>query len=269
MKKIAFCLVMVLVSSPAWAAVTITCVPGPGDCNFTVSFDASGEDPNLVRGFGLDIDTGDANVVGVQCVNGDYYVYPGSISIDASGAVSEWGSCICSGYSGTQSNNNDPNITIEMVSNYVGEANEPNTSGDLVIITVDAGCEVSVAENVILGGVVMEDPNLDPTVIATGCIVPCGEPDPNCWDAVNECGGQPLGDSNCDGSVNFTDLGRLKVAFFSTWGQPHYDCCSDYNQDCAVNFTDLGILKVNFFTMGHVPATGAQGCAAADDACAP
>jgi hypothetical protein len=88
------------------------------------------------------------------------------------------------------------------------------------------------------------------------------DPDPNlgtCWDAA-ECAGQPFGDCTCDGNVNFTDLGCLKVSFFLSKGQPGYNCCADFNHDNTVNFLDLGIIKVNFFTGGYVPSTGEQSC---------
>jgi hypothetical protein len=80
-----------------------------------------------------------------------------------------------------------------------------------------------------------------------------------CWESA-ECGGQMLGDANCDGAVAFLDLGLVKVSFFSSKGGPNYNCCADFNHDEAVNFIDLGIMKANFFTTGHSPATGNQSC---------
>jgi hypothetical protein len=269
MKKLVFALVLSLMAVPAMASVDISVADGPGPNDITISFDASSE-ANLVRALALDVVINDPcmEVVAVNCVNGDYYVYPGSISIDSGGTVTDWGSCQCDGsYPGTLA---EPNaITIEMGSLYVGEANEPATSGDLVIITLDGcddggdGASVDISENAIRGGVVMENPDEVVTVNSPGGTIEPNLPDcriPNCWDSVNECGGQPLGDSDCDGSVNFIDLGRLKVSFFTNYGDPLYDCCSDYNQDCSVNFLDLGILKVNFFSTGHTPATGEQSC---------
>jgi hypothetical protein len=88
-------------------------------------------------------------------------------------------------------------------------------------------------------------------------------PDPNagtCWDAVNQCGGQPLGDATCDGSINFADLFALKLSVFKNAGQVGYNCCADFDHDGSVNFADLFILKVNVFTAGHTPATGVQAC---------
>jgi hypothetical protein len=270
MKKIIFAVAALLIAAPAMAAVDIDVTDGPGPNDITISFDASGE-ANLVRAFALDIVWDDPcmTIVAVDCVSAGYYVYPGSISIDASGTVTDWGTCQCStSYPGTLGD--EPNeLTIEMGSLYVGEANAPDPNGDLVIITLggcdsgDPNANVSITENAIRGGVVMENPDEVVTVNSPGGpispdLAPCIEP--TCWDNINECGGQSLGDSDCDGSVNFIDLGRLKVSFFTNKGDPAYDCCSDYNQDDSVNFLDLGILKVNFFSSGHTPATGNQDC---------
>ncbi|MHC4867901.1 MAG: hypothetical protein ACYTEX_27845, partial [Planctomycetota bacterium] len=234
MNKSVVCLVVVLLASPTWAAVTITCTPGPGDCNVTIGYINTEADP--VRGFGLDIDTGEANVVAVECVNADYYVHPGSIEIDASGTVTAWGQCICSGYAGTQSGLDDPNVTIEMVSNYVGEANEPCSTGDLAIITLECTALVSVDENTILGGVVMEDPNQNPivdttaTASPTGC-PPCDGVDPNNCQMVSLCPGQSKGDATCDGSINLADLFALKQHFGKAPPWVGNACCADFTGD--------------------------------------
>jgi Dockerin type I domain/Thrombospondin type 3 repeat len=50
------------------------------------------------------------------------------------------------------------------------------------------------------------------------------------------------GDFNGDCSVNFTDLGTLKAAFF----QPG-TTDTDMNGDGQTNFTDLGLMKAGFF----------------------
>jgi hypothetical protein len=82
----------------------------------------------------------------------------------------------------------------------------------------------------------------------------------NCWDNLTQCGGQDDGDADCDGSVNFVDLGLLKSSFFANYGDVNYNCCADFDHSCSVNFTDLGILKANFFSSGYVPSTGNTGC---------
>jgi hypothetical protein len=244
MKKLAFALVLVLMATPVWADVFITCEPGPGTCDVTVKYNADSEASN-VRGFGLDFDTGDANVVDVNCVNSDFYVYPGSIGIDASGTVTDWGECVCSGYAGTQSGTGDPNVTIEMISNYVGETNEPDSNGTLAIITLSCNATVDVNVNVLLGGVVMEDPNENPTVHVSGCVVAgcedCGVgPVENCQMA-SECAGHSSGDSTCNGSIDLADLFALKAHFGKSapWQDP--ECCSDYDNSQQVNLGDLFI----------------------------
>jgi hypothetical protein len=80
-----------------------------------------------------------------------------------------------------------------------------------------------------------------------------------CWHT-DACAGQPLGDANCDGEVDFIDLGLMKYSYFTCKGDPDYKCCADFNHDECVGFIDLGILKANFFTAGHSPATGNQDC---------
>jgi hypothetical protein len=265
MKKIAFVLAVLVMAAPAMA-VNITVTAGPGPNDFTVSYD----DGAGVRAFALDIVLDDPcmTIEAVNCVSADYFVYPGSISISDAGVVTGDGTCNC----GVDGNT----VCIEMGSLYLtpeatldlpaGEV--PAASGDLVIVTL-GGCDdggdgvgVSVSENVIRGGVVMEDGSAAAVTSPGGTVTPA-LPDcriPHCWDSVIECGGQPLGDSDCDGAVNFIDLGRLKASFFTSYPGGGYDCCSDYNQDQSVNFLDLGILKANFFSSGHTPATGQQNC---------
>jgi hypothetical protein len=80
-----------------------------------------------------------------------------------------------------------------------------------------------------------------------------------CWDPL-ECAGQPLGDATCDGTINFADLGPLKISFFKSKGQPGYNCCADFTRDGVVNFADLSPIKINFFTGPHNPATGNLRC---------
>jgi hypothetical protein len=191
-----------------------------------------------------------------QCLSDVYgfQIYPGSISVDGSGNVSDWGSCKCSGsYPGTMDDANA--MTIEMGSLYEeGVDDDPCDAGELVSfrVTGSGTIHVSIDANPIRGEVV--DENADPvTPGITECDVELTEP--SCQDVDNECGGHDDGDVNCDGGVNFVDLGLLKVAFFSTKG-----CCADFNDDNGCNFIDLGIMKANFFSTGHTPATGNQDC---------
>jgi hypothetical protein len=124
------------------------------------------------------------------------------------------------------------------------------------IVEGSGAVDITITVNEIRGGCVLEDATTTtPNITDCNVVITI----PTCWEPT-ECGGQALGDGNCDGGVNFIDLGQLKVAFFSTKGMPNYDCCVDFNHDDGCNFLDLGILKTNFFTSGHTPATGNQDC---------
>ncbi|MHC4866620.1 MAG: hypothetical protein ACYTEX_21295, partial [Planctomycetota bacterium] len=126
MKKMAFVLVALFMATPAMADVVITCTAevDVGDANFgyvTIRFDATAE-VNCPRAFALDVTlVGEANFVAADCVNEDFYVFPGSIEIDAGGTVTNWGSCACSSsYPGTLDGFDSNGITLEMGSLYVG-----------------------------------------------------------------------------------------------------------------------------------------------------
>jgi hypothetical protein len=257
MKKIAVVLLALLMAAPAMADVVISVAAGPGPNDVTISYDASGEG-EAPRAFALDIDLLDPEtlIVEVNCVNADYFVYPGSISISEEGEVEGDGSCNCGGDSNS--------VCIEMGSI---EPTDPPTTGDLVILTL-GGCveggtaDVNVVENAIRGGVVMEDPEADPDVVSPGGAVATALPGcrvPNCQDPI-ECGGHSQGDGTCDGGVNLADLFALKAAFGSAapWTDPQ--CCSDYDNLGSVNLGDLFILKANFGATGLTPATGIQVC---------
>lgn len=257
MKKFVFALAVLLLAAPTWATDVWCTVDG---CDVTVYYAGASAGP--VRGMAFDIQLdGDGTLSNVQCLSAayGYQIFPGSISIDGSGNVSDWGSCKCDGgYPGTLDAANA--MTIEMASLYeAGVDPDPCDAGDLVSFRVagTGDVNVSIAVNEIRGGVVNEDASQESDPNLTGCIVPLSVP--TCWDAT-ECGGQPLGDGNCDGAVNFLDLAQLKLAFFGTKPNPPYNCCADYNQDNSVNFLDLGILKAHFFSSGHTPATGNQDC---------
>ncbi|MHC4867646.1 MAG: hypothetical protein ACYTEX_26545 [Planctomycetota bacterium] len=264
--------ILLAASGPAVGAVVISVSPGPGPNDVMISYASS--EPNRVRMFALDIiidePVGECgpeySIAEVNCVSNDYYLYPGSISIDADGNVIDWGSCRCSGsYPGTL---DEPNkITIEMGSLYVGEANAPASSGDLVILSL-GGCTddgyvtISVSENVIRGGVVMEDPYEAVNVVFGDGTVPTNLPMcrcVTCWEP-SACAGQPSGDGTCDGSIDLADLFALKAAFGKSAPWTGSECCSDYNHDQSVNLGDLFILKAGFGSSGYVLSTGSQVC---------
>ncbi len=59
--------------------------------------------------------------------------------------------------------------------------------------------------------------------------------DPDIAPPVNDC------------AVNFSDLGALKVAFFSAPGDGNWNESADFNSDRSVNFADLATMKSGFF----------------------
>ena len=270
MKKIILALVVLMFAAPAWADVDITCTD-LGDGKVLVSFDARTEDPNLVRAFGLNIQCdNDANIVDVNDqINTDYWVFPGTIVITGN-EVTYQGTAVgeVSDSPDTLPGPPDGNgVTIECGSLYYptgpGSVNAPDPCGPLLTFTVDKNTCITISGNVARAGstgVVMENPDDDPTVNfptpGAFCVV---LEVPTCWDAT-ECAGQPNGDATCDGVVNLNDLAALKAA----WGMgapytpPH--CCADFTQDGAVNLNDLAALKAGWGTGGYLPSTLNQSC---------
>ncbi|MEM9055824.1 MAG: ThuA domain-containing protein [Pseudomonadota bacterium] len=50
-----------------------------------------------------------------------------------------------------------------------------------------------------------------------------------------------------DCTVNFSDLGALKAAFFGAPDTPNWNPDADFTGDLAINFSDLGVMKSAFF----------------------
>lgn len=194
MRKIIIALAIVVLAVPAWGAVTITCTPYSVPClqkkaEVIVSYSSSAEDPNLVRAFALDVkvDSG-AHILRASGTSAKFNIYPGSIDInDATGAIDDYGSVVCDSsvylvdtLAGPFDHLTGPNtppkadsngMTIEMASLYVGAANAPGNSGELFRFMVDKACNVTITENAIRGGVLLEDGRA-PGISSAGCAVP-------------------------------------------------------------------------------------------------
>jgi hypothetical protein len=167
MKKIILAFVVLALALPASAQeVLITCAQVGDEPNVIVSYDNS-EDAN-VRAFALEITVDTGEISTISCLSEDYYIYPGDIDI-VDGQVQDFGSCVAS---------IDANVAIvEMGSLYAPEDAchpvGPPDDGNLVLVTVTESCQMSIGENEIRGGVVMEDLT-DPDVNAPGCEVDLG-----------------------------------------------------------------------------------------------
>jgi len=275
MKKLITALAVVLIAAPAWAAVTIT--TSAIGAEVTVSYAVTG--PNNVRAFALDItvDSG-AKITSMDNFNTDYNIYPGSIVI-VGGVVTDDGNAIGDSglYAGTLGDLGTGGVTIEMASLYVGPANEPATSGVLCKFVVDKNCTISIAENTIRGGVVMENPDEDPglIIITTSVPPPCYTgPDttewaavgkPTSWCTTTQCHGDADGAQEQIGrgsfAVGYADIGILLAGFNTLYGgdpiaQPWI--CADFDHayetigrgSFPVGYNDINVLLAWFNTLG-------------------
>ncbi len=294
MKKILFVFVALLFAAPALAQVDITAAVDPGDkCKVIIGFDATSE-PNLVRAFSLDIKAdNDANIVSVELLSTDYIIHPGTIVIDTAGTVTDYGSPVAPQSdlpSDTLPGIDSNGVTIEMASLYYpvgpGSPNAPDPSGDLVAVTVDKDCTLTITANISRAGstgVVMESPdeavtvNLPTVPISVeGCgLCYSGQPDENQWDLVGQpiCWCYPrqcLGDA--DGLpygkfnyyVSIPDLDILKDAWNKNTDDPLWNtdmACADFDHlpygkfNYRVSIPDLDILKANWNISGGPAAT--------------
>lgn len=166
--------VTLLVASRAPATVVLTCTD-LGNAVVELSYDAS-QEASLVRAFGLDITVSHGIITSIGDLSFDYWVYPSSTIIDPeTGEVIDPGTPIAPpdapGALGGLGTNG---MTIEMGTLYREDDPIHNTpppvTGVLFTFTVSAECDVTVAENSILGGVVLEDIT-QPGIYAPSCHV--------------------------------------------------------------------------------------------------
>lgn len=268
MKKIVMALVVLLMAAPAWATVTITCEQ-VGETNEVIVSFVNDDGEMNVRAFALDITVSAGNILDVNCTNADYWVYPGSIKILPSGEIDEYGDCACDSgdHADTLGGVGTPGVTVEMGSLYEGEA-APAQSGELLRLRTDDGT-VTIDENEIRGGIVMEDPEAEVTTnlpsdceVVTECyggMADYAEWDavgkPICWCYPRQCHGDADGLPYGLGGywVSIPDLGILKDA----WNKPAgglvgNEACADFDHlpyglgAYRVSIPDLTILKANW-----------------------
>ena len=167
MKKIVLCLAMLLLSAaPVSAAVTLSATVDC--CDVTISY--VNTESEHVRAFALDIVivSGDANIIDVcSYKDNNYTIYPGSFVAGGS-PLPDNNIVADDGYNGTLEGYNTSAMTVEMGSLYVDESNAPQDTCDLLTFVVDGVCTIDVCENVIRGGIVMEDPDASSNVNLAG-----------------------------------------------------------------------------------------------------
>ncbi|MFH1613600.1 MAG: hypothetical protein ABIG61_00750 [Planctomycetota bacterium] len=160
-------IVILLLTSPVLSAVNLSCeveAAGGGNGTLTIDYDANTE-VELVRAFALDVQVSGAVMVSVVSTNPNFWVYPGTIVIDANGNIPPGGE-------GTPvAPANDPGALgdlpgtackLEMGSLYeAGDANlTPDKSGELIVIALTglgSSIEFRVTTNAVRGMITMED----------------------------------------------------------------------------------------------------------------
>jgi hypothetical protein len=273
MRKVILILAVVLFTVPAWAAVTINCDQVGTTNNVLVSYNSTGE-TKRVRAFALDITVSTGTITAVDdSVSTWYTIYPGSIVI-VDGNVTDWGTAVadpCDLPSDTKGGIGTNGITIEMGALFTppGDPNKPPISGNLLRFTVSTlPCTVTIVENQGRGGVVLTDPNLNPTVPPSSCVI--GQPPdcliggnagtkeytdwvawnkPNCWCYCRQCRGDSDAKKTGTMWVTVPDLNLLIAAYGKTNAQlaliPN-GICADFDHKVTatkrVTVPDLNIL---------------------------
>ena len=222
MKRFILIMAVIMMASPVMADIIITIDNSVYPAE--VKYNRTDMDVARVRAFALDIKTDGATGVkdinDVNDVSTNYWVHPGGINI-VGGEVEQDGNAWADpcAYDGTLGGIDTNGVTIEMASLFIGEGNAPPNQGVLCTLAVTSPCLVSITENTIRGGVVLEDTNLasddgvldltGATNIAVGPITECyaGQPDyseweaagkPDCWCYPRQCYGDA--DGNKEGS---------------------------------------------------------------------
>ena len=263
MKKTILVLAVLVIAAPAWATVYVTCTTVPGSNEVTVTYDGTGE-PNRVRGFALDIAVdSDANIVQIlDYFVGDcnipqrrgYGIFPGSFGRldETAEGFPVWTDPIYSPLAWKVDYPNDTldgldtnGITVEMGSLFhpvtPASPNAPPKSGTLLKFYVDVtDCNVTIGQNAIRGGVVMESTGLSPTIDCNGCQVvgyqPCIPTDhedyqawldanePECWcsegmQCYGDADGKTISGKFATYAVSSDDLALLIAGWKRTDGE--------------------------------------------------
>jgi hypothetical protein len=274
MRKFLLILAALMLAAPAMATVTVSVIPDPCDANnVLVTYDVNDNDATVgVRAFALSLTAADANITAIggykvgESTNAEpgYGIFVGSIQIDGNGEVTDYGDPVAAaddpdgpGQLGSAS------IIVELGSLYDKNANPsdaPLNSGTLCSLTLDGCSIVTPAADALRGGIVMEDPDVDPC----STVMNAGEPDicaPTC-----ACWGDATGLTPVvpDGAVDLSDLsymvGYLNPAYAPTFiapVAPGYECfdltgLTPGQQDNLIDLSDLSYM-VGYLNPAYAP----------------
>jgi hypothetical protein len=250
MKKIIIVLAVLALAAPALAGVTLHCelkAPKAGvtDANVVVTYDATSE-PNLVRAYALGVSVNNGAVIKAiagykkglsTSSNKGYGIFPGTIVIDAGGNVLSWGTPVAdAGDPDGPGQLGSGSIVTEQGSLYSGVGNEPAKSGKLFSFTVDKNCAVTIVENALRGGIVMESGNRLGEKGGCNCPVCVGNAD----DPLNQI-------------INKADITSIAVYLANNATSPlwrvlstdvNYDPHKDVDKNGIVNKADITAVAV-------------------------
>jgi hypothetical protein len=262
MRKFLLVVMVLALTAPAFAAVDVNCTVDGNEV--TVQF--VNTDPNHVRAFALDIilDNAsgfdadwalkfDANVVSIDNLEPNYWVYPGSIDVNTNdNSINSYGSAVADDEKypdGTLAGLDSNGMTVEMASLYYpvqhNHANAPPDSGVLFTFKVDTCCNLTIRENAKRGGIVMEDPDYQPVVNLPAPLVVDLNKNGTCSTA--------YGDVNGDSRIRTNDIGTLVTKLTPYTGyriyytDPNFTECGDMDGNGWNRTNDIGYI-VNLLT---------------------
>jgi len=257
MKKIIIALLVIVLATPAMAAVTLTAADeGNSDGWVSITYAADAGEGKRPRAFGLNIEVSAGNIVDVDVAGAEpFRIYMGNVVIDVNGDVADYGSPVAPataldtpGQLGTSS------IVIEMGSLYdpciPSNPNQPAYSGGLIRVQVSETCTLTVSANAVRAdtGVILEDQSsavvsytaAEAIPVSLGCYT---GPDAAEWEAV----GSP--DSWCNARQCHGDADGVE----NEYGAP--DPFTGLYEKAWVSSEDVTVLVTGFRqTYGGNPA---------------
>jgi hypothetical protein len=243
MKKLLFVLMVLAIATPAMAAEIRATDEGSGVVR--IDYIRAAGDAQRVRAFGIDLSITSGNAVYSSISNfktdGEstaaskgYGIYPGTIVIDSTGAMTSPGSPKAPDGS---TGENPSGITLELGSLFVGEANAPvGASGTVTLCKVTytgtTTSHLTLTLNSARGGVVNEDGTVTSPLTLTGTDIVFAAPEavkntapfyndwkswgsPPCWAFQRQCRGDINGIKNVFW-VQGLDLTIFRAAFNKT-----------------------------------------------------